>query len=699
MKKKQIVVVKKIERPSPKKGFLVSRKVNGENGFDLDVEKSFVGNSSPQVYLLILNKIWMSYFQILQHPLRNDETWISRSILGQPNNFDLYFEESHSEENAAEPSKPKPLSRVTTTESLASSGHNSASRKKVTQKQVCPREPLDDPDMYLQALAALKIKASKLRARELEKEENLVQYLPVNERFDLNKEGKVLAMWQERQKKWDNIQRQLANRVGGSTDTLMMNTGDEFRAKNEEYDVLQAAVPVEQRFGADSWQMQLRGGTERSVSVGHVFSGLSCEVTIKRVNPAIIRKPRKATDANTLVKKTAFIDPTPSLLLRQKQLRKTLTTLRPHTLGPSEVEGLIIESKNLFDWAIDSTEKYFCDLAAEKSTSMVVGQSFEQNDTDAQHESVKSTGKEEQRHPQLAFLSHRNLLFSGIQGETVHRTISFRNIGATAISYYWKKNVSDKDMNESSVSVVMASRNSVPRGHLLSKQRDSFFCHSPTGQILPGEYVETIFSFCSKGVGGTFDETWMLETTPKAAVRYGKDPQMENQKLDSQQNMHIPSVVYVALRGQTITIDEYQHRRSAIRDIIEADCKQALMTDQTYLALRRVRPPVTSSELEERKISLFKTINASTLQNLSPVLASSANVQLTINRFHHFVHIHQKIKSFAKKLDIEYAEKCGSVDMGYNDISLVDLLRGVHTDRIVPAIREGLFPEKNIVSC
>jgi hypothetical protein len=50
MKKKQIVVVKKIEKPSPKKGLLVSRKVNSDDGFGFDVEKSLVGNSSPQVY-------------------------------------------------------------------------------------------------------------------------------------------------------------------------------------------------------------------------------------------------------------------------------------------------------------------------------------------------------------------------------------------------------------------------------------------------------------------------------------------------------------------------------------------------------------------------------------------------------------------------------------------------------------------------
>jgi hypothetical protein len=623
--------------------------------------------------------------------------------LGQPNTFDSYFEESNGDTNIVSSVKSKALSRIGTAESLASSGLNSSSRKKISQKQDCPREPLDDPELYLQALSALKIKASKLRARELEKEDNLVQYLPVNERFDLNKEGKVLAMWQERQKKWDSIQRQLARRVGGSTDTLMMNTGDEFRAKNEEYDVLQAAVPVEERFGSDSWQMQLRGGTERSVSVGHVFSGLTCEVTIKRVNPAIIRKPRKPTDDSAL-RKTAFIDPTPSLLLRQKQLRKTLTTLRPHNLGPSHVEGLVICSKNLFDWAIQSTEKYFCDLAAAKSVDFDSGPSIEQNDADAQEKALAAK-REEQRHPQLAFLSSRNLLFSGLQGETVHRVISFKNVGATAISYSWKKSVSDSDVSEpSEVAVVMGSRNAVPRGHMLSTERDCFFCHNPTGQILPGEHVETIFSFCSKGASGAFHDTWMLDTTPKAAVRYfansgGKEQTSESDGAASPQSVHVPSLVYVSLKGHAITIDEYQHRRGAIADVITADCNKAQMTDQAYLALRRVRPPVTCAQLQQRKIDLFKKINAGTLSDLFLIFSSPSEVQLTSGRFEQFVLAHQKIKSFAKKLYAEYIEKRGAVEnLQTDDCGFGDLISGVFAVEVYPSIREELFPERDIVS-
>eukprot|EP01042_Synura_sphagnicola_P004493 gene4493-5697_t len=43
-----------------------------------------------------------------------------------------------------------------------------------------------------------------------------------------------------------------------------MSTIDEYRVKAEEYDVLQAAIPAHERYGINTWEMQLRGGGGRS---------------------------------------------------------------------------------------------------------------------------------------------------------------------------------------------------------------------------------------------------------------------------------------------------------------------------------------------------------------------------------------------------------------------------------------------------
>ena len=628
--------------------------------------------------------------------------------MGNPANFDTYFEDSNGDSKKTESVKSRPLSRVGTTNSLLSSGHSSSSKKKHS-KQNCDREPLEEPELYLQALNAMQAKAKKLRARELEKEENLLQYLPVNERFDLNKEGKVLAMWQERQKKWDHIQRQLAKRVGGTTNTLMMNTGDEFRAKNEEYDVLQAAVPIQERFGAESWQMQLRGGAERAVSIGHVFSGLTCEVSTRRVNPAIIRKPRKPSDEKTMRKQT-FVDPTPSLLHRKKQLQKTLTTLRPHNLGPADVEGLVVGSQGLFDWAISSSEKYFCDLAAATTQAEANASHVEVHDT----QEKDSVEDDPNHHPQLAFLSSRYPLFCALQAETVHRVISFKNCGPTAISYSWKKVPSERDSEStrSGVMQVMMARDDPPRAHLISEQRQCFFCRNPAGEILPGEYVDCIFSFCSKGSGGTFHETWVLDTTPKAVVRFptststaGKEQRTpvttdESGGSERASNVQLPSVVYVFLKGHAVTVDEHHHRRAYISSMIGTDCNKSYMADQTYLSLRRVRPPVTRQELEERKIALFKEVNSDFLIDMYSAFATHDEVQLTYGRLESFIKLNDDVKTFARNLHSAYTEKrilARDLPSPVEDVDADQLLPAIYNVDFLPSMRVKLFPENVIV--
>ena len=113
----------------------------------------------------------------------------------------------------------------------------------------------------------------QVRLQETQQEQTLMEYLPVNERFSLNKEGKVLSRWQERQKDWEKIQANIAKRIGvPETKPLMMTTTDDYREKLEQFDLLQAAIPLEDRF-SEPWQMTLRGGGPVRASVGHMFSG------------------------------------------------------------------------------------------------------------------------------------------------------------------------------------------------------------------------------------------------------------------------------------------------------------------------------------------------------------------------------------------------------------------------------------------
>lgn len=50
-KKRQVIVVKKIEKVSPKKDIYITRKLKGDEEYE-NLETSKIGNSSPQVSLI-----------------------------------------------------------------------------------------------------------------------------------------------------------------------------------------------------------------------------------------------------------------------------------------------------------------------------------------------------------------------------------------------------------------------------------------------------------------------------------------------------------------------------------------------------------------------------------------------------------------------------------------------------------------------
>ena len=136
------------------------------------------------------------------------------------------------------------------------------------------------PDLFISTLKKQYFRAEEIRRKTMQEETMLLTYLPVNERFNLNKEGKVLTQWQERQKDWEKIQAGISKRITASAGhTLMMSKTDDFRIKAEEYDLIQAAIPIEEKYGENIWIKTLRGNAPRSVPIGHIFTVVDCLFT------------------------------------------------------------------------------------------------------------------------------------------------------------------------------------------------------------------------------------------------------------------------------------------------------------------------------------------------------------------------------------------------------------------------------------
>mmetsp|Transcript_21320 Transcript_21320/g.39797 ORF Transcript_21320/g.39797 Transcript_21320/m.39797 type:complete len:1535 (-) Transcript_21320:174-4778(-) len=648
-KKRTVIVVKKLERRSPKKEVFVSRKIkDGEQ-----LEESFMGNSSAQ------------------RPVKstsNNGQMLNRSILGDPKTFAMYEESIDGDDSGI--LGPPPSSRQGSRQNnrktiVASTGtlnENNTKESKRNKKVAM----VTDSQNYLDSLKRLKSTAQKLRVKEQEKEANLLQYLPVNERFDLNKEGKVLAMWQERQKKWDQIQRGLSNKVGVGESRLLMSTGDDFRTRNEEYDLLQAAIPVQERFGADSWQMQLRGGTEKAVTIGHIFSGLTCNVSVKRTTPATLRKPKKS---RAPPKTTQFIDEFPSMKVRQKQLKKTLQTLRPHNLEIFDVDSLVIGSRDLFDWAIKSSEDYIGELENDVDVESADELSPQVSAREEIDEFAASEIQAENVGPRLNFETTRNLLFDALQTETSKATVCFTNTGTTVMEYTWKK----VELNlDSELADSLNERKTIPREHELSEKRPVFFCSNPKGQILPGQSIHTIFLFNSKGCGGYFKEAWMLDTSPRAIVLY---PNRLNRAVsmdcppakpsDGRASAQpLPSAVYVKLKGHAMTLDEYQHRRDASLNAIRDGCVRAAVSDDVYDSIRNVREPITISELNNRKTALFKSMNSSMIMSNCGSCKDESAIDVSFSRYESFLKLAEQVSKFSEKIGSLEKEKV--VEAGIN---------------------------------
>lgn len=73
------------------------------------------------------------------------------------------------------------------------------------------------------------------------------------------REQRALDRWDKIRGEWDRVEKHLAMKFGKDSSTLIMRrSGAEFRAKQEEIDMIDAAMPAHLKNGSKSWEMSLR---------------------------------------------------------------------------------------------------------------------------------------------------------------------------------------------------------------------------------------------------------------------------------------------------------------------------------------------------------------------------------------------------------------------------------------------------------
>ena len=265
--KKKILLVKSLRDLSPKKTLLVSHDVRDAERDDNTLGPSSLGNHSPHK----------------PEKTRDQKSYLSRSILGSPSNFDQMSKTKGtgfggvgsrpgSRGRGATPASPMGGGMNTTNISIESGGMSAGD----DDESLEPEEEEMDEAEYMHTINRQKNHSIDVRAHDVEQDMKLTKYLRLSEKIDSGKEKKVMSLWQERLRDWQKIENGIGRKIkSGPSHSLMMQKSDEYRAKSEQYDLLQAAVPEKDRMGAQ-WEVSLRFKSLFIYTVGIICNMVCC---------------------------------------------------------------------------------------------------------------------------------------------------------------------------------------------------------------------------------------------------------------------------------------------------------------------------------------------------------------------------------------------------------------------------------------
>lgn len=488
---------------------------------------------------------------------------------------------------------------------------------------------MEESDIYFSTLQSLRAHATKLRKKDEAEEKRLMEYLSVNERIELERENKVLTKWQERQRDWERIEQRISKKLNSKiTRPLMMTVTDEYRSKMEEYDLIQAAIPLKDRYAESSWQMTLRGGGPITVAIGHIFSGLECEIDPHVPKPKMVRKPKPST---AVWKNDTFLEESENLTMKRKKYEKSIREIRPHTLTYRDAGQLVIRSMDLFQWAEESSLEYVKQQREEELARLEEEMQAMRSLESSQEQEEEITSPD---HPQLTFLSSPEVVLDTQLGKQVHRTVSFKNTGPVVLYYRWKRlhnTGSSHDANKGSAKTKSLEAvhhdkggdDAALRAFTLEQNREKFFCLNDSGEVLPGETVTTDFVFDSD-VGGVYRSSWILQFVPeetKISLDEGINEEKQGVQFEDQRSERdgsqvghtkpVTGCITIALRGHCVVPDESMTNRSLLASHISYQTEVTEIQDIIYSCVRRVRSPVRMADLQARQRDLFADYNES----------------------------------------------------------------------------------------
>lgn len=370
----------------------------------------------------------------------------------------------------------------------------------------------------------------------------------------------------------------------------VMFTGDEFRERREEYDLVDKAQPREEKFADGLWFMSLRDSWCRYIPLGSIFSGLFCKVREKDISEkafTIVRNPRARQGAmvNTKLQtgftrdgkpykyhtknppesipKLSWVQD-PHLWAVQKHLKKSIHTLLPFR---SDSEGLEVIGSDI--WCDEQGLKQAQAREAEEDAE----EEDKAWDKMSDRSKAKSKKGGEDAHvsgPAVEFLEH-HLAFETGPDKVGSQKLPVQNTGTCAIYYKWHK-------------AQATNKLGVPlRG--IDPPGGGFYAVEEEGVLLPGNTIEFSFAFKSK-LCGIYTASFHMTTVPPVAE--GSD-------------------LSVTMRGVVTEPEEHAVKRSLLEAHLEHNSVIHGIQDILMEAIRAVELPPPAAGAEDQPQDESKT--------------------------------------------------------------------------------------------
>jgi len=396
----------------------------------------------------------------------------------------------------------------------------------------------------------------------------------IEEQIVAGRSDRALARFEKQQQEWESFRHHAAEKTGRPKDELVVTRAEEYRERLEVMELLDRATPEEVKSGGFNWYHQLRGDGTRFIQVGNMFSGLYLPIKLHKENYAheIIRKPllneltstRHANEASGKKKPRTWRDDE-YLMARVRKYGAKMKELAPGKL----------EFDELLEPEVKPLRAEASAALPEEGDAVVIDEVF-------RHEEVQLPGVPQPRmaeEPMAASAVAKEGPHAEVIPDKLHfqmevkmmstQSIRVKNSGTAVIQFEWVQNLPQHGFQES---------------FLPDDPTQHFTCHETKGRLLPGEEVQTHFSFTS-AVAGTFTSSWCLKTSPKL-----KEP------------------IYELFMNGTATLGDFHwERRDALRTKLSKQQTLSLASELAEDIVESVRlqpPPLPdlSKPLEQERL-------------------------------------------------------------------------------------------------